>query len=190
MYIRLFFSHHAQLSPQVTFHNQPLSQLLNFFCLFLRLFFLSVSLIFYSVTLYPRSFFCCNLSVHKSLWSVCLLNFIFFPSLSPFFVIFSLRFMSFSPFYRVILFLSLHVTPRCFLAVCLLLPPFFISPFMPLHSHHVSSLRLAPLVCVCLHVHVIGCVPKLYKSGILRKLKRALKFFCDRWKMKSMLVRK
>ena len=188
MYIRLFFSHHSQLSPHVTFHNQPLSQLLNFFCLFLRLFFPSHLLL----TLYPWSFFVfLNPSVHKSLWSVCLLNFICFSSLSPF------SCNSLTPFYVIQSFLSCHslFIPRChssLLSRCLSpsSPILYLSLYATSFPSFVFFEACTTAVCVCLHVHVIACVPKLYKSGILRKLKRGLKHVCDGWKRKSMLVRK
>lgn len=85
--------------------------------------------------------------------------------------------------YGVILFspfMSLLVAFALFGPISLF-PLFFIFFYLYLYATSFSSLVSfeANTACmsVCLCVHVTGCEPKLYKSSILRKLKRDLTVF-------------
>lgn len=72
------------------------------------------------------------------------------PQLSLSFLFVAPIFAGVTRFYQAIVFFVFSFPPSVsLLSVCLRLPlpPFFISPFMPLHSHHVSPLRSALLVC-------------------------------------------
>lgn len=169
------------LSQRHPFYNPSLSRLLlllfffYFSHLFLR-FSLQVSLLSSAALCY---FFLISLSICPQV------------SLNPSSTLLSLplppcRFLFLAQFRRLLhSFLSNH----CFfpppsvslLVVCLYPPPptphFLSLPlchFIPVIRLLLRSALLRAYLCVYLRVRVIGCAPKLHKSGILRKLKRDL----------------
>lgn len=89
--------------------------------------------------------------------------------------------------YGVILFspsMSLLVAFALFGPISLFPPIFFFfylylyaTSFSSLVSFEANTACMSVCVSVCLCVHATGCEPKLYKSSILRKLKRDLTVF-------------
>ena len=149
IYIWLFFSHHSWLSHHVTLYHTHVTVSFLTISVFLSLSYPLLSLSFFTLSLDIPAIFSIGLSI--SLFESSAITFflsfllLFLQSLPQFYVFQS--FLSchslFSPSVSLLIAFSLSVSVSFFPHF------FFISAFMPLHSHHLSPLRPAPLVCVC-----------------------------------------